>query len=138
MQPLAHAPGMGTMAVIMRATIIKEFRFEAAQTLPTAPEGHKCRNMHGHSFKIEIACTGTVDPAIGWVYDHAEISRAMNPLLDKLDHSYLNEIEGLENPTIENMCAWFWRILAPQLPGLSEIVLYETPTARCVFRGFDD
>lgn len=122
----------------MRATLIKEFRFEAAQTLPTAPPGHKCHKMHGHSFKIEIAVTGKVDPAIGWVYDHATIGRAMNPLIDLLDHSYLNEIEGLENPTIENICAWFWRKLEPQLPGLSEIVLYETPTARCVFRGFDD
>jgi len=122
----------------MRATLIKEYRFEAAQTLPTAPAGHKCRGMHGHSFKIEIAVTGKVDPQIGWVYDHAEISKAMNPLIDLLDHSYLNEIEGLDNPTIENICAWFWRKLEPQLPGISEIVLYETPTARCVFRGFDD
>jgi 6-pyruvoyltetrahydropterin/6-carboxytetrahydropterin synthase len=121
----------------MRATIVKEFRFEAAQTLPTAPEGHKCRLMHGHSFKIEIHVTGEVDPKIGWVYDHAEISKAMNPLLEKLDHSYVNEVEGLENPTIENMCAWFWRRLEPQLPGLSEIVLHETPTARCIFRGFE-
>lgn len=122
----------------MRATIVKEFRFEAAQTLPTAPEGHKCRKMHGHSFKVEIHVTGKVDPAIGWLYDHAEISKAMNPLIELLDHAYVNEIEGLENPTIENMCAWMWRKLAPQLPGLSEIVLYETPAARCIFRGFDE
>jgi 6-pyruvoyltetrahydropterin/6-carboxytetrahydropterin synthase len=122
----------------MRCTLIKEFRFEAAQTLPTAPEGHKCKRMHGHSFKVEIAVTGKVDPQVGWVYDHAEIGQAMKPLMDLLDHSYLNEVEGLENPTIENMCAWFWRKLQPQLPGLSEIILYETPTARCVFRGFDE
>lgn len=120
----------------MRARLVKDFTFEAAQTLPNAPEGHKCRLMHGHSFKIEIAVEGEVDPAIGWVYDHARISRAMNPLLEDLDHSYLNETEGLENPTIENMAAWFWRKLEPDLPGLCEIIIHETPTARCVFRGF--
>ncbi len=119
----------------MRARIIKDFRFEAAQTLPNLPETHKCTKMHGHSFKVEIAIDGEVNPAIGWVYDHAEISRAMKPLLELLDHSYLNEIEGLENPTIEYMAAWLWKKLAPQLPGLAEITIYETPSARCVFRG---
>lgn len=119
----------------MIARIVKTFTFEAAQTLPHAPAGHKCRLMHGHSFKLEITVEGTVDPATGWVYDHAEISRAMKPLLELLDHAYVNEIEGLENPTIELMCAWFWKKLAPQLPGLAEIVLHETPTASCVFRG---
>jgi 6-pyruvoyltetrahydropterin/6-carboxytetrahydropterin synthase len=119
----------------MRCRLIKEFRFEAAQTLPSLPGDHKCKKMHGHSFKIEIAVEGEVDPKIGWVYDHARISRAMEPLLDQLDHSYLNEIEGLENPTIEYMAGWFWKRLAPHLPGLCEIVIHETPTARCVFRG---
>jgi len=91
--------------------------------------------MHGHSFKIEISVQGEVDPHIGWVYDHANISKAMAPLLALVDHSYLNEIEGLENPTIENMCAWFWKKLTPSLSGLFEIVLHETPTARCSYRG---
>jgi len=78
---------------------------------------------------------GEVDPKTGWFYDHAEISRAMNPLMDLLDHSYLNEIPGMENPTIENMCQWFWQKLAPQLPGMAEIVIHETPSARCSYRG---
>lgn len=119
----------------MRAELVKVFTFEAAQTLPNLPDGHKCRNMHGHSFKIEISIEGEVDPAIGWVYDHAKISRAMEPLLADLDHAYLNEIEGLENPTIENMAAWFWDRLEKELAGLKKIVIHETPTARCVFRG---
>jgi 6-pyruvoyltetrahydropterin/6-carboxytetrahydropterin synthase len=119
----------------MRCRIIKEFRFEAAQTLPNLPPDHKCTKMHGHSFKIEIVINGKVNPEIGWVYDHALISKAMTPLLEKLDHSYLNEIPGLENPTIELMAAWFWKILEPQLPGLDEIIIHETPSARCVFRG---
>ena len=120
----------------MRARLTKDFTFEAAQTLPNAPEGHKCKLMHGHSFKVEISVEGEVDPEIGWVYDHALISRAMAPLLERIDHSYLNEVEGLENPTIENMAAWFWRQLEPDCPGLCEITIHETPTARCVFRGF--
>jgi 6-pyruvoyltetrahydropterin/6-carboxytetrahydropterin synthase len=119
----------------MRFRLTKDFLFEAAQTLPCAPEGHKCRQMHGHSFKLEVSVEGAADPKTGWVYDHAEISRAMKPLLEVLDHGYLNEIEGLENPTIENMCAWFWMKLAPQLPGLAEIVVHETPSARCSYRG---
>lgn len=119
----------------MRARLTKDFNFEAAQTLPGAPEGHKCRKMHGHSFKVQISVEGEVDPKAGWIYDHAEISAAMKPLLKMLDHSYLNEIDGLENPTIENMAAWFWEKLQPQCAGLCEIVVHETPTARCVYRG---
>ena len=119
----------------MRVRLTKDFQFEAAQTLPKVPAGHKCGRMHGHSFKVEISVEGEVNPATGWVYDHAEISRALRPLLAALDHSYLNEIPGLENPTIENMAAWFWQKLAPLYPGLCEIVIHETPTARCVYRG---
>ena len=112
-----------------------DFTFEAAQTLPSAPEGHKCRKMHGHSFKVEVSVEGEVDRAIGWVYDHAVIGAAVKPLVAQLDHSYLNDIAGLENPTIENMAAWFWEKIAAQCPGLCEIVIHETPTARCVYRG---
>jgi 6-pyruvoyltetrahydropterin/6-carboxytetrahydropterin synthase len=119
----------------MKARLTKEFRFEAAHTLPSLPEDHKCRRMHGHSFKVEISIEGTVDEEIGWVYDHKLITNAMAPLLEELDHGYLNDIEGLESPTIERMAGWFWKKLAPQLPGLAEIVIFETPTARCSFRG---
>jgi 6-pyruvoyltetrahydropterin/6-carboxytetrahydropterin synthase len=84
---------------------------------------------------MEISVEGETDPKTGWFYDHAKISEAMRPILERLDHSYLNEIAGLENPTIENMCDWFWKKLAPQLPGLCEIVIHETPTARCSYRG---
>src|SRR2546430_1253427 len=95
----------------MRARLTKDFTFEAAQTLPNVPEGHKCRGLHGHSFKVEVSIEGDVDPKAGWVYDHAEISAAMKPLLKMLDHQYLNDNEGLENPTIENMAEWFWKQL---------------------------
>jgi len=119
----------------MKVRLTKDFLFESAQTLPCAPEGHKCRQMHGHSFKVEISVEGEVDPKTGWFYDHAEIGRAMKPIVEVLDHGYLNEVPGLENPTIENMAAWFWKQLAPQLPGLCEIVIHETPSARCSYRG---
>jgi 6-pyruvoyltetrahydropterin/6-carboxytetrahydropterin synthase len=119
----------------MKVRLTKDFQFEAAQTLPKAPEGHKCRRMHGHSFKVEISVEGEVDRETGWLYDHAEIGAAVKPLIQQLDHSYLNEIAGLENPTIENMAAWFWKKLEPLCPGLCEIVVHETPTARCVYRG---
>ena len=119
----------------MRARLTKEFRFEAAHTLPSLPEGHKCRQMHGHSFKVEISVEGEVDEEIGWVYYHKRISSAMEPLLEELDHGYLNDIEGLDSPTIERMAGWFWKKLEKDLPGLCEIVIFETPTARCVFRG---
>lgn len=119
----------------MRARLTKEFRFEAAHTLPSLPDGHKCRQMHGHSFKVEITIEGEVDPAIGWIYDHKKISQAMDPLLERMDHSYLNDIEGLESPTIELIAAWFWKKLEKDLPGLFEIKIYETPTASCAFRG---
>jgi len=119
--------------MIFRLT--KDFRFEAAQTLPNVPADHKCGRMHGHSFKVEISVDGKMDPETGWVYDHARISRAMDPIMEQLDHAYLNDIEGLENPTIEVMAHWLWEKLEPQLPGLAEIVIHETPSARCTYRG---
>jgi len=119
----------------MTFRLTKDFRFEAAQTLPRVSPDHKCGRMHGHSFKVEISVEGEADPETGWVYDHARISRAMAPLLDQLDHAYLNDLPGLENPTIELMAHWLWLQLEPQLPGLAEIVIHETPTARCTYRG---
>ena len=119
----------------MRVRITKDFCFEAAQTLPCVGPNHKCGRMHGHSFKIEISVEGEVDPKSGWLYDHAKISEAMRPLIEQLDHAYLNDIAGLENPTIEIMAAWFWDKLAAKLPGLAEIVIHETPNARCAYRG---
>jgi 6-pyruvoyltetrahydropterin/6-carboxytetrahydropterin synthase len=119
----------------MIITLAKDFEFESAQALPTFPAGHKCRNVHGHSFKATISIRGPVDEATGILYDHALISDAMRPIVQQLDHAYLNDIPGLENPTIENMSRWLWQKLAPQLSGLYEIVLHETPRARCIYRG---
>ena len=119
----------------MRARLTKDFQFEAAQTLPNAPEGHKCRRMHGHSFKVEIVVTGECDPRLGWLMDYADISEAFKPIWQKLDHFYLNQIPGLENPTSENIAVWIWKRLKPRLRLLSEVSVAETCTAKCVYRG---
>lgn len=119
----------------MSTTIVRELRFEAAHALPHVPEGHKCRRLHGHNFRCEVHVTGAVDPHRGWVVDFDEIRAAFAPLRAKLDHQYLNEIEGLENPTSENLARWIWDRLKPALPGLSAIVIHETDDARCVYTG---
>ena len=119
----------------MKVRLSKDFIVEAAQSLPKVPAGHKCSRLHGHTFTIEICAEGEVDPEAGWLYDHAEISRAMKPIVEELDHSYLNEIPGLENPTIEMMCVWIWKKLKPVLPELCEITIHETPATRCSYRG---
>lgn len=117
--------------------IFKIFTVEAAHRLPQAPEGHKCRRLHGHSLRIEIHVAGPVQAPQGWVQDFADINRAFQPLFEQLDHSYLNEIEGLENPTSEMLARWVWARLEPRLPGLSEVVVRETCTAGCIYRGKD-
>jgi len=113
----------------------KTFQFEAAHLLPHLPESHKCRRLHGHSFRVEIAVEGELDPKLGWVMDYAELSAAFKPLWAKLDHYYLNEVPGLENPTSERIAIWIWERLKPHLPWLTEVVVAETCTARCVYRG---
>ena len=118
-----------------RTEIFKEFTFEAAHRLPFVPEGHKCFRLHGHSFRVEIHVTGDVDPATGWIMDFGDIKDAFKPLHRQLDHNYLNEIPGLENPTSENLAAWIWDRLRPQLPGLARILVRETCTSGCVYEG---
>lgn len=118
-----------------RVRLVHEFRFEAAHRLPRVPEGHKCARLHGHSFKIEIAVAGDVDPRTGWLIDFARLTEAWQPLHDRLDHHYLNEVEGLDNPTSEVLVRWLWDRLAPRLPELDQITLWETCEARCEYRG---
>jgi 6-pyruvoyltetrahydropterin/6-carboxytetrahydropterin synthase len=115
--------------------IFKVFRIEAAHRLPNVPEGHKCARLHGHSFAIELHVGGTPDAQTGWIMDFSEIKRIFQPIYDRLDHHYLNDIPGLENPTSENLAVWIWHRLKPQLPALSEIVVHETCTSGCRYRG---
>ena len=119
----------------MKMELRKSFQFEAAHLLPLLPSGHKCRRLHGHSFAVEIVVAGECDPKLGWLMDYADISAAFKPLWEKLDHHYLNEIPGLENPTSEIVAAWIWKKLKPKLPLLTEVVVAETCTAQAVYRG---
>jgi 6-pyruvoyltetrahydropterin/6-carboxytetrahydropterin synthase len=119
----------------MSTTVVREVRFEAAHHLPRTPEGHKCRRLHGHSYRVEIHVTGPVDPEKGWVCDFDDLRRAFTPLREQLDHHTLNDIEGLENPTSELLARWIWERLSPALPGLSAVVIGETCTSRCIYTG---
>ncbi len=119
-------------------TIFKEVSFEAAHLLPHVPEGHKCRRLHGHSYVVQIYITGKMDPKVGWVMDFGDLKEAAEPIIDQLDHHYLNEIPGLENPTSEVLARWIWIRLSPLLPMLSKLVVKETPTSGCIYQGEDD
>lgn len=115
--------------------IFKEFTFESAHRLPHVPAGHKCARLHGHSFRVVVHVEGSLAQPEGWVMDFTDIKTAFAPIRDRLDHYYLNEIEGLENPTSENLAVWIWERLAPRLTGLSRIDVRETCTSGCVYRG---
>ena len=115
--------------------IFKEFAIEAAHWLPNVPEGHKCRRMHGHSFRIQVYVEGPVDGRLGWVMDFADLKVAYQGIEDQLDHRCLNDVEGLENPTSENLARWIWARLTPALPLLSKVIVRETCTSGCAYDG---
>jgi 6-pyruvoyltetrahydropterin/6-carboxytetrahydropterin synthase len=118
--------------------IFKEFTFEAAHRLPSVPPGHKCGRLHGHSFKVEVRVAGPVGTDSGWVMDFADVKRAFQPLHDLLDHNYLNDIDGLSNPTSEVLARWIWTRLRPRLPLLKLVVVRETCTSGCIYTGEED
>lgn len=117
--------------------IFKRFQFDAAHFLPCVSSGHKCAQMHGHSFRVEIHVQGGVDPHTGWVMDFAEIAAAFEPIRRQLDHKNLNDIDGLENPTSENLCRWIWLRLEDRLPQLSRVMVQESPESGCIYDGRD-
>lgn len=115
--------------------IFKVFTVEAAHRLPNVPEGHKCGRLHGHSFRIEIHLSGDVGAETGWVQDFDDIKKVFAPFYEQLDHNYLNEVEGLENPTSENFARWIWHRVKPELPLLSKVIVNETCTCGCIYSG---
>jgi 6-pyruvoyltetrahydropterin/6-carboxytetrahydropterin synthase len=119
----------------MIVELVKEFRFESAHRLPNVPAGHKCARLHGHSFVCEVTVRGAVNPQTGWFIDYGDIAAAYEPLRLQLDHYYLNEIDGLENATSENLARWIWERLEGRLPGLYRITIRETCTTRCDYYG---
>ena len=115
--------------------IYKDITFEAAHLLPNVPTDHKCRRLHGHSFKVRLALEGPVHKSLGWVEDFSEVKEAFDPIYHQLDHHYLNEVEGLENPTSENLAKWIWTKLKPKLQYLISIEVKETCSTGCIYRG---
>jgi len=130
--PARRAPARLTA---VKVRLVREFRFEAAHRLPRVPEGHKCARLHGHSFKIEVSVVGPVDERTGWFLDYDVVDGAFRPLHEILDHHYMNEIPGLENPTSENLARFLWERLTPALPSLERITVHETCDARCEYEG---
>ena len=115
--------------------IYKDFTFESAHHLPNVPGGHKCARLHGHSYIVRLTVSGVVHEDSGWVQDFGDLSAAFKPLHQILDHNYLNEIEGLENPTSEVLAMWIWNRIAGELPLLAEVGIKETCTSGCTYRG---
>ncbi len=122
-------------ATVGTVRLIKTFTFEAAHRLPHMPPDNKCYRLHGHSFKVDLVCAGRPDPHTGVLVDFAEIKRAFAPFYDMLDHHYLNEVAGLENPTAENIAIWIWSKVQPLIPTLAEVRVHETCTSACEYRG---
>ena len=119
----------------MQVELVKEYRFEAAHRLPRLPDGHKCKRLHGHSFRFEVRLAGDVDRQTGFLIDFWDVDAAVAPLLERLDHHYLNEVEGLENPTSEILAAWIYQQLRPRLPQLEAVTVSETCDSRVIYRG---
>ena len=117
--------------------LFKKFVFEAAHRLPNVLEGHKCGRIHGHSFSVTVYIDGSVGEDTGWVMDFADLNTAFKPILDRLDHYYLNDVEGLDNPTSENLARWIWIQLKPKLSELSKVAVQETCNCGCVYTGED-
>ena len=115
--------------------IYKQFTFDSAHFLPNVPEGHKCKNVHGHTYHLTVYVKGSLLEHEGWVIDFGDLKAIVKPLIEQLDHAMLNDIPGLENPTAERLSVWIWDKIKPQLPGLSKIELKETPTSGVVYEG---
>ena len=115
--------------------LVQTVRFESARRLPRTPPSHPCHNVYGLAFYLDIHVEGALNPETGWVFDFAEIDRAMKPLRDRIDHHYLNDIEGLDNPTSEVLVTWIWDHLKPALPGLTQLILKENDVSRVIYRG---
>ena len=119
----------------MRVTLVRDYAFEAAHFLPRVAEGHKCRRMHGHSYKLRIKLSGPIDAELGWLVDFADVDRVVDPIVAELDHQVLNEIDGLDNPTSELLAIWLWRRIRPAIGFDCEVEVAETADARCSYRG---
>ena len=115
--------------------IFKQFTFDSAHFLPMVPETHKCRETHGHTYKLTVFIKGAVHPESGWVIDFGDLKNVINEVVDQVDHKFLNKVQGLENPTCEMLAMWFWQKIKPAIPQLCKIELWETPTSGTIYEG---
>jgi len=115
--------------------LYKEFTFDSAHFLPHVPDGHKCKNIHGHTYRLRVWLQGKPDAALGWIIDFAELKKIIKPVVTELDHKLMNELPGLENPTCELIAVWIWNRLKPELPAMHRIELHETPTSGVIYEG---
>ena len=115
--------------------IYKEFVFDSAHFLPHVPDEHKCKNIHGHTYRLRVYVKGEPDELYGWIIDFKELKDLVTPVIDKLDHTLLNTISGLENPTAENIIVWFWQQVKPLLPALCRVELKETSSTGVIYSG---
>lgn len=132
--PLAASARAATNGGV-KVRLVRKYGFESAHRLPFVPEGHKCSRLHGHSFRVEVSVRGVVDARLGWFVDYADIDAACRPVIESLDHHYLNEIPGLENPTSEHLAKYVWDRLVDKLAGLERICVMETCESRCEYEG---
>jgi len=119
----------------METTLRKSFTVDAAHWLPRFPEGHKCRRLHGHTFRVDVIVRGQVNPDTGYLIDYADLKAAIGPVEDQLDHQLLNEVPGLANPTSENLARWIYDRLKPAIPELSAVRVHETATSMAEYHG---
>jgi 6-pyruvoyltetrahydropterin/6-carboxytetrahydropterin synthase len=134
-QPVRNSGRVLASARTVKVRLVHDFGFEAAHRLPNVPPAHKCARLHGHSFKVELAVAGPVDARTGWFLDFQELHDAWKPLHEMLDHRYLNEVPGLENPTSEVLAKWIWERVRPKLPALAQVTVHETCESRCEYSG---
>ncbi|MBN1334981.1 MAG: 6-carboxytetrahydropterin synthase QueD [Deltaproteobacteria bacterium] len=122
----------------MHAEIVQEYTFEAAHFLPEVPSDHACARLHGHAYRARVHLVGPVDPRTGFVMDFHDLEATCAPIVAQLDHHLLNEVEGLENPTVERIAAWIWDRIAPALTMLACVEVWETPSSGVLYRGPED
>jgi len=115
--------------------LFKIFTFDAAHKLPQLPPDHKCSKLHGHTFKVEVHINGPINEEFGWVVDYKTIKELVSPIINQLDHTYLNDIKGLENPTTENIAKFLWKKILPIMPILCKIIVQETPNSGAIYSG---
>ena len=116
--------------------VTKEFRFEAAHTLQRDISAAGSRRIHGHSYRAQIAVRGRPDPETGMVIDLERLERQFAAIRDRLDHHFLDEVEGLGPATMENLAVWIWRHLAPGVAGLARVTLFRDSLGEsCTYTG---